>query len=150
MQTPNTGESPVWRQSRDWSDAGTTCGIPRIAGSHQKLEGFPDGTGGKEPACQCRRHKRCGFVTWVGKIPWRRAWQPTIVFLPGESHGQTRLAVYSPGVAKSRTQLKWLSTQTRVPQKLGGSKEGWFHASETARPYWHLDFWLLGPRTVKE
>jgi len=28
---------------------------------------------GKEPACQCRRHKRCGFGPWVGKIPWRRA-----------------------------------------------------------------------------
>ena len=30
--------------------------------------GFP---GGKEPTCQCRRHKRCGFDPWVGKIPWR-------------------------------------------------------------------------------
>ena len=36
-------------------------------------------------ACQCRRHKRCGFDPWIGKIPWRRAWQPTPVFLPGES-----------------------------------------------------------------
>ena len=35
--------------------------------------------------------KRCGFDPWVRKIPWRRAWQPTPVFLPGESHGQTRL-----------------------------------------------------------
>ena len=40
---------------------------------------------GKEPACQRRRHKRHGFNPWVGKIPWRRAWQPTPVFLPGES-----------------------------------------------------------------
>jgi len=39
----------------------------------------------KEPACQCRRPKRCRFNPWVGKIPWRRAWQPTPVFLPGES-----------------------------------------------------------------
>ena len=30
--------------------------------------GFPGGTGGKEPACQCRRHKRHGFNPWVGKI----------------------------------------------------------------------------------
>ena len=43
---------------------------------------------GKEPACQCRRHKRQVFDPWVGKIPWRRAWQPTLVFLPRESHGQ--------------------------------------------------------------
>ena len=39
----------------------------------------------KEPICQCRRHKRCGFNPWVGKIPWKREWQPTPVFLPGES-----------------------------------------------------------------
>ena len=34
--------------------------------------------------------------TWVGKIPWRRKWQPIPVFLPGESHGQRSLAGYSP------------------------------------------------------
>ena len=57
---------------------------------------FPGGTSGKEPACQCRKHKRHRFDPWVGKIPWRRAWQPTPVFLPGESHGQRSLAGYSP------------------------------------------------------
>ena len=36
------------------------------------------------------------FDPWAGKMPWRRAWQPTSVFLPGESHGQRSLAVYSP------------------------------------------------------
>ena len=41
--------------------------------------------------CQGRRRKRPGFDPWVGKIPWRRAWQPTPVFLPGESHGQGNL-----------------------------------------------------------
>ena len=35
---------------------------------------------GQEPACQCRRHKTRGFDPRVGKIPWRRAWQPTPVF----------------------------------------------------------------------
>ena len=39
---------------------------------------------GKELTCQCRRHKRCGFDPWVGKIPWRRKWQPTPVFFPGK------------------------------------------------------------------
>ena len=58
--------------------------------------GFQSGTSGKEPTCQCRRCKRHGFEPWVGKIPWRRAWQPTPVFLPGESHGQRSLAGYSP------------------------------------------------------
>ena len=58
--------------------------------------GFPGGASGKEPASQCRIRKRCGFNPWIGKIPWRRAWQPTQTFLPGESHGQRRLAGYSP------------------------------------------------------
>ena len=48
---------------------------------------------GKEPTCHCRR---CGLDPWVGKISWRRAWQPTPVFLPGESHGQRSLVGYSP------------------------------------------------------
>ena len=60
------------------------------------LSGFPGGASGKEPACQCRRHKGLGFDPWVGKIPWRKKWQPTPVFLPGESHGQRSLAGCSP------------------------------------------------------
>ena len=68
----------------------------------QKLEeicllvGLPSGTSDKEPACQCRRLKRHRFDSWVGKIPWRRAWQPSPVLLPGESHGQRSLADCSP------------------------------------------------------
>ena len=60
--------------------------------------GFPGGASGKEPACQrqCKRRKRHGFDPWVGKIPWKMAWQPTPVFLPGESHGQRSLTGYSP------------------------------------------------------
>ena len=59
-------------------------------------QGFPVSASGKEPACQCRSRKRCGFDPWVGKIPWRREWQPTPVFLPRESLGQRSLAGYSP------------------------------------------------------
>jgi len=40
--------------------------------------------------------KRCRFDSWLGKIPWKRAWQPTPVFLPEESHGQRSLVGYSP------------------------------------------------------
>ena len=47
--------------------------------------GFPGGASGKEPSCQCRRHKRLEFDHQVGNIPWRRAWQPIPVFLPCES-----------------------------------------------------------------
>ena len=47
----------------------------------------------KESTCQFRRH---GFGPWVGKFTRRRKWQPTPVFLPGESHGQGSLVRYSP------------------------------------------------------
>ena len=55
-------------------------------------KGLPRWLNGKESACQCSRHRRCGFNPWVGKIPWRRKWQPIPVFLPGGSHEQRSLA----------------------------------------------------------
>ena len=54
-------------------------------GKQEKKKIFTGGASGKEPACQRRKHKRCGFNPWIGKIPRRRAWQPTPVFSPGES-----------------------------------------------------------------
>ena len=69
---------------------------PRLARLMSAIRGFPGGASGKESAYQCRRHRRCGFDPWVGKVPWKRKWQPTPVFLPGESSGQRRLAGYSP------------------------------------------------------
>ena len=52
--------------------------------------GLPGSASGKETICQCRRLKRHKFNPWVRKIPWRRAWQPTPVFLgfPGDSAGK--------------------------------------------------------------
>ena len=58
--------------------------------------GFPGGANVKEPACQCRRQKRHRFNRWVRKVPWRRAWPPAPVFLPGKSHGQRSLMGCSP------------------------------------------------------
>ena len=43
-------------------------------------KGFSSGSSGKEPACKSKRHKGHGFNPWVGKIPWKRAWQPTLVW----------------------------------------------------------------------
>ena len=60
------------------------------------VSGFPRGANGKEPTCQYRRHKKYEFDPRVRKLPWRRAWQPTPVSLPGESHGQRSLVGYSP------------------------------------------------------
>ena len=52
-----------------------------------KIIAFPSrASDKKKPACQCRRHKRRRFDPCVGKIPWRIVWQPTPVFLPGESY----------------------------------------------------------------
>ena len=62
--------------------------------------GLPRWLSGKESACQCRRHRRPGFDPWIGKIPWRRKWQPTPVFTPGKSNGQRSLVGYSQGNGK--------------------------------------------------
>ena len=84
-------------------DRGAWCDIQSIGSQrigHNRMTntftcaGFPRCISGKEPACQCRRHERHGFYPWIGRIPWRRAWQPTLVFLPGESHGQMLAAVH--------------------------------------------------------
>ena len=57
---------------------------------------FPDASSSKESACQCRKHRRHRFDPWAMKILWRRKWQPVSVFLPGKSHGQRSLVIYSP------------------------------------------------------
>ena len=59
-----------------------------------KFHPFPASSNGKESACNAGD---LGLIPGVRKIPWRRAWQPTPVFLPGESHGQRSLAGYSMG-----------------------------------------------------
>ena len=75
-------------QSRTW--------LKRLSSSSSRvLQGFPGGANGsKEPVCKCRRHRRLRFDPWVGKIPWRKAWQPSPIFLPGETHGQLSVAGY--------------------------------------------------------
>ena len=60
-----------------------------------EIMGFKGGASGKEPTCQCRRHKRHRFNPWFGKMPWRREYQPTLVFLPGEPHEQRNLEGYA-------------------------------------------------------
>ena len=71
--------------------------------------GFPGGTGGKEPGCQCRRSKRHRFDPWV-KIPWRRARQPTPEFLSGESIDRGAWRAIVLWVEKSQKRLKQLNT----------------------------------------
>ena len=61
-----------------------------------------------------------GFDPWVGKIPWKRAWQPTPVFLPGKSHKRRSLAGYSPWGCKTvghdwaaKCNLQWVLLAAR-------------------------------------
>ena len=83
-----------WTQLSNWTEL-----------NWHRNRDFPGSASGKEPTCWCRRPKRHWFYPWVRKIPWRRAWKPIPVFLPGETHGQRSLRV-----TKSQTQLKWLRT----------------------------------------
>ena len=69
---------------------------------------------GKESVCQCRRCKRPRFDPWVGKIPWSRKWQPTVIFLPGKFHRQRSLVGYSPWGRKELDTMEWLRTQTHT------------------------------------
>ena len=64
----------------------------------------------KKYTCQCRRHKRYGFIPWVRKRGWWRRWQPTPIFLLEEFHEQRSLAATVYRVTESWTWLKQLST----------------------------------------
>ena len=66
-----------------------------------------------ESACQCRRQR---FDPWIGKIPWKRKWQPTPVFLPGEVVGQRSLVDYRPWGHKESDMTEWLSRHARLAE----------------------------------
>ena len=86
--------------------------------------GFPWWLSGKESACQCRRHKQCRFDPWVGNIPWRKKWQPSPLFLPGKSHGQRSLVVYSLWCGK------------RVRHDLATKQQYWFYSNIPEKKNW--------------
>ena len=57
---------------------------------------------------------RPGFCPWVGEISWRRAWQHTPVFMPGESHGQRNLVGYSPWSDKESDMNEHVHTKFKI------------------------------------
>ena len=71
-------------------------------GGEGRVRGLPSWLSGKESTCQCKRHRRGRFDPWVGKIPWRREWLPTLVFLPGKFYGQRRLVGYIQSMGSHR------------------------------------------------
>ena len=74
----------------------------------------PSDTSGKEPAWWCRRHKRYRFDPWVRKIPWRRAWQHTPVFSPGESPWTEETGRLQP-IGSHRVGHDWSTWHVRMP-----------------------------------
>ena len=84
----------------------------RLKNIHSTLHMIPSVLPGLFPFLQCRRLE---FDPWVRKIPWRRKWQPTLVFLPGKFHGQRSLADYSPWGHESWTWFSnWTTMTTRT------------------------------------
>ena len=77
--------------------------------NHHTPSVFPGGVSGKEPACQCKRHKARRFDPWVRKIPWRSECLYTLIFLSGEFRGQRNLAGYRPWGPKESDMTEWLT-----------------------------------------
>ena len=101
----------IWhiRERRDYHQKNSVTGIIigcRYETSKGLTRAFQVALVVKNPPAHARDTRDARLILGVGKIPWRRAWQPTPVFLPGEHHGQRSLVGYSPEVAKSRTGLK--------------------------------------------
>ena len=61
----------------------------------------------------CLQCRRCEFDHWVGKIPWRRKWLPTPVFLPGKSHRQRSLLGYIQSMGLQRVGREWVTKQQK-------------------------------------
>ena len=102
-RTPNVVRKTVWFWY--WPQVSIPLSIGKL---------LPSWLSGKESACQCRRHRRLGFDPWVGKIPWRRKWQCTPVFLPGKFHGQKSLAGYNPWGLKETDMTERTHTHTHT------------------------------------
>ena len=94
------------------------------------ITGLPWQLSSKESACQCRIR---GFDLWIRKIPWRRKWLPTPVFLPGKSHGQRSLVDYSPWGHKELAMTE--ETQHACKPKLT-IKTGWVLVSSLSLSVW--------------
>ena len=77
--------------------------------------GFLGGSDGKESACNVEDP---GFNPWVWKVPWRREWHPTLVFLPGEFHGQRSLVGYSPWSHKESDRTEQLTLSVSCESSL--------------------------------
>ena len=116
-------------RGENWDTEKTPCDAEAEVGVMQQQLGLPMWLSGKESPCQGRR---CRWDPWVRKIPWRRKWQPTPVFLPGKSHGQRSVACCSPWGCRVRHDLVTKQLQLKECQRLtlglkpGRIKEGFY------------------------
>ena len=90
------GVAKNWTRLGDSTNKQTKSFIPVYFEMNSRYLGFSGGASSKESVYQCRRQNRLRFDPWVKKVPWRRTWQLTLLFLPGESHKQRSLEGYSP------------------------------------------------------
>ena len=81
--------------------------------------GLPQWLSGKDSDYQCRSQSRGYFDPWVGRIPWRRAWPPTPIFLPGKSRGQRSLVGCNPWGCK-----EWDTTEHACASMQGAGELG--------------------------
>ena len=84
------------------------------AAAAKKKKGFPGGASGREPAYQCKRQKRPGFDSWIGKIPGGGNGNPFQYSLPGKSQGQSSLMGHSPWDCKESDMTEAPQHQTRA------------------------------------
>ena len=98
---------------RDRSNLDSIVTVLLVTDFNVVHRGFPDGSDGKESACNAGDRSS---YPWVGKIPWRREWLPTLVFLPGEFHGQRSLAGYSPWGRKESDTTQQLTLSLSVTE----------------------------------
>ena len=154
LQPGLAGQAAAWMlgEQGGGSKGDLACAEPRPPITHQGFtrgllalgpqSGLPRWHSGKEPACQCRRHKRLRFDPWDGKIPYSRKRQPTPVFLPGKFHGQRSLEGYSPWGCKEsgtteHTRIHTQSVFQALPDLLLGRKtHAKFSRSLSGAPAW--------------
>ena len=104
--------------------------------------GLPRWLSGKEPTCQCRGLR---FHPLVGKIPWRRKWQPTPVFLVGKFHGLRSLVDYSQRGHKESDTIEQQHTCTQE----WGAVHGYGPLSHTVfRATTHLEYHASGVPSI--
>ena len=109
----------------------------------------------QEPTCQRRRGKRCRFNCWVGKIPWRRKWQFSPIFLPGKFHGERSLVGYCLWEHRELDMTECVGTYMQRPPLIAiivawtpvslywekASVSYWYSISPLIREYRH-HFWV--------